>query len=188
MLIGLVTGRRRENRAVPHGSVSARGTPVQFVLGKLGRSRGRELAEVPCSRRTVHFHGVRSPEAGCVGKTETGAEETPCPVLTPSKPPASEGARGRGASWPATSPSSLCLHAGVLRSPPSIHLSHFLHGPICRNFRRIHATMPLMEMTETDSADKLSDEEQRGPRTVLRGNPLNPVFPEDASRLETALL
>lgn len=60
-----------------------------LLIGRPGRSRGRELVvEVPCSRGTVHFCGVLSPEAGCVGETETGAEGTPCPVSPPANRPA----------------------------------------------------------------------------------------------------
>lgn len=121
MLIGLVCGVKEHLGTERKQSLSHTGASRPEALlcglriGRLGCSRGRELARVPCARRTVHFCGARSPEAGSAGKTETGAEGTLCPVRRPGSRPAL----------------SLGLRAGVLCSSPSTHSWHFLHGPFC---------------------------------------------------------
>lgn len=142
MLIGLVCGVKEHLGTERKQSLSHTGASRPEALlcglriGRLGCSRGRELARVPCARRTVHFCGARSPEAGSAGKTETGAEGTLCPVRRPGSRPALlrrqlVGARGVGGPWPATPRLSLGLRAGVLCSSPSTHSWHFLHGPFC---------------------------------------------------------
>lgn len=107
MLVGLVCGVKEHLGTERKQSLSHTGASRPEALlcglriGRLGCSRGRELARVPCARRTVHFCGARSPEAGSAGKTETGAEGTLCPVRRPGSRPALPrrqlvGARGVG--------------------------------------------------------------------------------------------
>lgn len=145
MLIGLVCGVKEHLGTERKQSLSHMGASRPEALlcglriGRLGCSRGRELARVPCARRTVHFCGARSPEAGSAGKTETGAEGTLCPVRRPGSRPAlprrqlvgregsgRPGRRPRGCPWacaPASSARPLPLIHGIFYMVPSAEIS-----------------------------------------------------------------